>query len=128
MASRTTAGGQVAEAAPPASCARFPAATVGRFGLTPRELDVLRLVATGMRNRQLGAELFISVNTAGVHVSRILTKLGLATRTEAAAFAHEHGLLADTGWPPAHGSTERDISPLLTGAAARARPSSWPSL
>jgi hypothetical protein len=64
-----------------------------------------------MSNRQLGAELFISVNTAGVHVSRILTKLGLATRTEAAAFAHEHGLLADTGWPPAHGSTERDIHP-----------------
>jgi DNA-binding CsgD family transcriptional regulator len=65
----------------------------GRFGLTPRELDVLRLVAKGMSNRQLAAELFISVNTAGVHVSRILTKLGVATRTEAAAFAHQHNLL-----------------------------------
>jgi DNA-binding NarL/FixJ family response regulator len=68
----------------------------GQFGLTPRELDVLRLVAKGMSNRQLAAELFISANTAGVHVSRILTKLGVATRTEAAAFAHEHNLLAGT--------------------------------
>ncbi|WP_157514347.1 helix-turn-helix transcriptional regulator [Nocardia concava] len=66
----------------------------GRFGLTPRELDVLRLVAKGLSNRGLAAELFISANTAGVHVSRILTKLGVASRTEAAAFAHEHGLLA----------------------------------
>jgi DNA-binding NarL/FixJ family response regulator len=47
-----------------------------------------------MSNRQLAAELFISANTAGVHVSRILTKLGVATRTEAAAFAHQHKLLA----------------------------------
>ncbi|MTE15804.1 response regulator transcription factor [Nocardia aurantiaca] len=42
--------------------------TSGRFGLTPRELDVLRLVAKGMSNRGLAAELFISANTAGVHV------------------------------------------------------------
>jgi DNA-binding NarL/FixJ family response regulator len=72
-----------------------------RFGLTPRELDVLRLVSKGMSNRRLAAELFISANTAGVHVSRILTKLGVASRTEAAAFAHQHELLGqaspDTG-------------------------------
>ncbi|MEV0293691.1 LuxR C-terminal-related transcriptional regulator [Nocardia sp. NPDC050710] len=67
------------------------------FGLTPRELDVLRLVAQGSSNRQLAAELFISANTAGVHVSRILTKLGVATRTEAAAFAHRHRLLTEPG-------------------------------
>ncbi|MFG1796082.1 ATP-binding protein [Nocardia sp. NPDC049149] len=66
------------------------------FGLTPRELDVLRLVAQGLSNRQIAAELFISGNTAGVHVSRILTKLSVATRTEAAAAAHTHHLL-DTG-------------------------------
>ncbi|MFC9995189.1 helix-turn-helix transcriptional regulator [Nocardia sp. NPDC127526] len=65
----------------------------GHYGLTPRELDVLRLVAKGMSNRALAAELFISANTAGVHVSRILTKLGVASRTEAAAFAHAHNLL-----------------------------------
>ncbi|WP_433561476.1 helix-turn-helix transcriptional regulator [Nocardia sp. CA-151230] len=69
----------------------------GRHGLTPRELDVLRLVAKGMSNRGLAAELFISANTAGVHVSRILTKLGVASRTEAAAFAHDHGLLVSSG-------------------------------
>ena len=65
----------------------------GRFGLTSRELDVLRLVAIGMTNRQIAVELFISVNTAGVHVSRILTKLGVATRTEAAALARDHDLV-----------------------------------
>ncbi|MFQ6394221.1 AAA family ATPase [Nocardia sp. KC 131] len=64
------------------------------FGLTPRELDVLRLVAKGLSNRQIAAELFISGNTAGVHVSRILTKLGVATRTEAAATAHHRHLFA----------------------------------
>lgn len=63
------------------------------FGLTARELEVLRLVAKGLSNRGVAGELFISANTAGVHVSRILTKLGVASRTEAAAFAHEHGLL-----------------------------------
>lgn len=61
--------------------ARRPAPTAG---LTTREQEVLRLVAEGRTNRQIAAELFISVNTAGVHVSRILAKLGVATRTEAA--------------------------------------------
>ncbi|QIS11882.1 helix-turn-helix transcriptional regulator [Nocardia arthritidis] len=63
------------------------------FGLTTRELDVLRLVARGLSNRQIATELFISGNTAGVHVSRILTKVGAASRTEAAAIASAHGLL-----------------------------------
>ncbi|MDQ1519909.1 MAG: hypothetical protein QOI55_982 [Actinomycetota bacterium] len=61
-------------------------------GLTPRELDVLRLVAAGHTNRQIGAALFISEKTASVHVSRILTKLGVATRGQAAAHAHLRGL------------------------------------
>ncbi|WP_454197902.1 ATP-binding protein [Nocardia sp. Marseille-Q1738] len=72
-------------------------------GLTPRELDVLRLVATGASNRQIAAELFISANTAGVHVSRILTKLGAATRTEAAAIARDRGLLVADGSPTGYG-------------------------
>ncbi len=62
-------------------------------GLTPRELDVLRLVASGASNRQIATELFISANTAGVHVSRILAKLGASGRTEAAAIARKRGLL-----------------------------------
>ncbi|MFI9407840.1 AAA family ATPase [Nocardia sp. NPDC052316] len=73
------------------------AASPSTFGLTPRELDVLRLVTKGLSNRQIAAELFISGNTAGVHVSRILTKLGVATRTEAAAAAHTHQLFTSAG-------------------------------
>ncbi len=63
------------------------------FGLTARELDVLRLLADGLTNSQIAASLFISASTAGVHVSRILAKLGAGRRTEAAAIAHRAGLL-----------------------------------
>jgi DNA-binding NarL/FixJ family response regulator len=59
-----------------------------RLGLTPRETEVLRLVAAGRSNRQIANELFIATKTAGVHVSNILTKLGVTSRTEAAALAH----------------------------------------
>ena len=52
------------------------------------ELDVLELVAAGRSNRQIGEELFITPKTAGLHVSRILAKLGVAGRGEAAAVAH----------------------------------------
>ncbi|MGN9846869.1 helix-turn-helix transcriptional regulator [Nonomuraea sp. H19] len=61
-------------------------------GLTERERDVLRLIAEGLSNRQIAARLHISPSTAGVHVSHILTKLGAATRTEAAAIAFREGL------------------------------------
>ncbi|MEV6326788.1 AAA family ATPase [Streptomyces sp. NPDC051909] len=63
------------------------------FGLTPREQDVLRLVAAGRTNRQIAEELFISPKTASVHVSNILAKLGVAGRGEAAALAHRLRLL-----------------------------------
>jgi ATP/maltotriose-dependent transcriptional regulator MalT len=59
-----------------------------RLGLTARELEVLQLVASGMTNRQIGERLFISAKTASVHVSRLLTKLDVTTRGEAAATAH----------------------------------------
>ncbi|MET7454635.1 AAA family ATPase [Streptomyces sp. NPDC005574] len=62
--------------------------------LTAREQDVLRLLARGRSNRQIGEELFISGKTASVHVSNILAKLGAASRTEAAAIAHRDGLVA----------------------------------
>jgi len=58
------------------------------FGLTARELDVLRLVATGRGNRDIAAELFISPRTASVHVSNILGKLAVNSRGEAAAAAY----------------------------------------
>jgi DNA-binding NarL/FixJ family response regulator len=63
------------------------------FDLTRRELDVLRVLARGHSNTQIAAELFISGNTVATHVARILTKLDVATRTEAAARAHETDLL-----------------------------------
>ncbi|MCZ2817637.1 response regulator transcription factor [Modestobacter sp. VKM Ac-2984] len=60
---------------------------------TPRETEVLALVAQGRTNRQIGAELFISEKTASVHVSNILAKLGASGRTEAVALAAARGLL-----------------------------------
>jgi len=62
------------------------------LGLTAREVEVLALVAAGRTNRQIGQELFITPKTASVHVSRILAKLGVAGRGEAAAIAHRLGL------------------------------------
>mgnify|MGYP004487845213 CR=1 FL=1 len=61
-------------------------------GLTRREAEVLALVAAGRTNRQIGGELFITEKTASLHVSRILAKLGVAGRGEAAAVAHRLGL------------------------------------
>jgi predicted ATPase/DNA-binding CsgD family transcriptional regulator len=58
------------------------------LGLTPREQEVLRLVAEGRSNRDIAEELFISAKTASVHVSNILGKLGVSSRGEAAATAH----------------------------------------
>ncbi|SOC47348.1 regulatory protein, luxR family [Blastococcus aggregatus] len=60
---------------------------------TPREAEVLALLAQGRTNRQVGAELFISEKTASVHVSNILAKLGANGRTEAVAIAANRGLL-----------------------------------
>jgi DNA-binding NarL/FixJ family response regulator len=60
--------------------------------LTSRELEVLTLVAAGHSNREIGSELFIASKTVSVHVSNILAKLGAASRTEAAAIAHDNGL------------------------------------
>ncbi|HEX6888784.1 MAG TPA: AAA family ATPase [Candidatus Nanopelagicales bacterium] len=66
------------------------AAADGPQALTPREREVLRLVAAGRSNGQIAAELFISVKTASVHVSNILAKLEVPSRTAAAAWAHAH--------------------------------------
>jgi DNA-binding CsgD family transcriptional regulator len=69
-----------------------PAAPGNELGLTPREREVLALVAEGRTNRQIAAALFISDKTASVHVSNILAKLGVANRAEAAATVHRLGL------------------------------------
>jgi DNA-binding CsgD family transcriptional regulator len=64
------------------------------FGLTPRERQVLVLVARGATNREIGADLFMAEKTASVHVSRILAKLDVRTRTEAAGVAYRLGLIS----------------------------------
>jgi DNA-binding CsgD family transcriptional regulator len=61
-------------------------------GLSPRETEVLTLVAAGKTNRAIATELFISEKTVARHVSNILTKLGLSSRGEATAYAFKHGL------------------------------------
>ncbi len=62
-------------------------------GLTSRELEVLRLVATGRTNRSIAADLFLSEKTVARHVSNIFSKLGVSSRTAATAYAYEHGLV-----------------------------------
>ncbi|MFE6054569.1 AAA family ATPase [Kitasatospora sp. NPDC056446] len=78
-----------------------PAATAGdSFNLTPRERDVLRLLARGWTNRQIAEELYISPKTASVHVSNILGKLAVGGRGEAAALAHRLRLFPHDPAPP----------------------------
>jgi DNA-binding CsgD family transcriptional regulator len=70
---------------------RTPAAAPA--GLTAREMDVLRRVASGRSNREIAADLVLSEATVARHVSNILTKLGIRSRSAATAFAYEHGLV-----------------------------------
>jgi DNA-binding CsgD family transcriptional regulator/tetratricopeptide (TPR) repeat protein len=88
-----------------------PAAAPVPYGLTGRELAVLRLLAAGRTNTEIGAELYISPKTASVHVSSILRKLGASGRAQAAAVAERAGLLPDGG----HGRSLRRFWSLLAG-------------
>jgi len=62
--------------------------------LTPREREILKLVAQGKSNRDIARTLVISERTARTHASNVLTKLGLASRTQAALWAIREGLVA----------------------------------
>jgi two-component system, NarL family, response regulator NreC len=64
-------------------------------GLTPREVEVLRLVAAGYTNPEIGEKLVISIRTVETHRAAIHRKLNTSSRAEAVAFAREHGLLED---------------------------------
>jgi DNA-binding CsgD family transcriptional regulator len=70
-----------------------PPSPLDRLGLTPREREVLALIAIGRTNREIAQTLFISPKTATVHVSNILGKLGVRSRVEAATMAHRLGLV-----------------------------------
>ena len=82
----------VGDASRPGSGRAGGALAGASLGLTQREAEILALVAAGRTNRQIGQELFITPKTAGVHVSRILAKLGVTGRGEAAAVAARLGL------------------------------------
>jgi DNA-binding NarL/FixJ family response regulator len=68
--------------------------------LTDREREILRMVAAGKANKQIAAELVISERTARTHVSNILRKLNLSSRTQAALWAVREGLAPDSDQPP----------------------------
>jgi DNA-binding CsgD family transcriptional regulator len=83
----------IAQAAEPAAEPAPDSGDANPFGLTDREQQVLTLVAAGATNREIAAELFMAEKTASVHVSRILAKLSVSSRTEAAAVAIRQGLV-----------------------------------
>jgi DNA-binding CsgD family transcriptional regulator len=66
------------------------------LGLSPRELQVLRLLATGLSNREIGERLFVTTRTVSTHVEHVLGKLGLSSRVQAAALAARAGLLTES--------------------------------
>ena len=71
-----------------------PAAVALPDGLSAREAQILALVARGLSNREIGGTLSISGHTAANHIRSILRKTGCANRTQAASYAHRHGLVS----------------------------------
>jgi DNA-binding NarL/FixJ family response regulator len=62
-------------------------------GLTEREAEVLQLVAAGLTNREIAAEMYLSAKTVSRHLSNIFTKIGVSSRAAATAYAFEHRIV-----------------------------------
>ena len=93
MAAAGTLDGEAVERVLAAAGHRRSARPARTAGLTPREAEVLRLVALGLTTRQIGAQLVISAKTADHHIQNLYAKIGVSTRGAATLFAIEHGIL-----------------------------------
>ncbi len=80
--------------APPAQAMRGNPTTAATLGVTPRELEILELIAAGLSTREIAERSFISENTVKTHASRVLGKLGAKRRTQAVQIAKQLGLLS----------------------------------
>jgi len=68
-------------------------ARVASLGVTPRELEILELIASGLSNREIAAKIFVSENTVKTHSSRLFDKLGARRRTQAVQLGKREGLI-----------------------------------
>ena len=89
---------------------------VDAYGLSPREQEVLAILAEGRTDRDIAGRLFISERTVHVHVRRILAKLAVSSRTEAAGLAIRQGLVPMHVGPREPGPPTREPGPLSGGA------------
>jgi NarL family two-component system response regulator LiaR len=67
---------------------------IAALGITPRELEVLQLIAEGLSNKEMAERMFVSENTVKTHASRVFDKLGASRRTQAVQYAKRQGLIA----------------------------------
>jgi DNA-binding CsgD family transcriptional regulator len=72
---------------------RLNAESIERFGMTPRELEILQLIAEGLSNREIAERLFVSENTVKTHSAKLFAKLNARRRTQAVQIAKEAGVL-----------------------------------
>jgi DNA-binding NarL/FixJ family response regulator len=98
--------GEAADAVLSAVGHRVPRRREGPAGLTQREVEVLRLLAQGLSNKEIASRLVITPKTAANHVEHIYTKIDASSRAAASLFAMKHGLLPD-------------LEPVLSGDARR---------